>query len=746
MIINNQKGDVVEVIGEETAHKATINTGQIAKLQYILTEGLYKDAASATIVELSNNGVDSIVESGKDAILNPVIVELKNLDGKYSISIKDNGVGMNKRFFEDFFMNLLSSTKEDRNDMIGNFGLGGKSWASLKRAVTFTIVQNGIKCKYLCYKGEELIDYDLILETETDEEDGVLFEMPLNNYSEYQDFKNKAKQKLAYYDTVVLIIDGTVWDNKIYRNDLFQYNIESPYNTMHLCLKDVVYEIDWDKLKIDPIYLPIALRFSLTDGIIPTPSRESYLNSKETLELIHKRIIEVSDYLINLYNESIKEPISFWKGFDNIKSSHKYLQLQDKKMDIFDLNEYSTIPLEEVKIIGMELKSPEWYKLRCYELFQAFEVKAEYTRGIWKTSRIYGGVDYKFRNKYKIVLVNKIFGNVKEYVKEEAGYNLYVEEVKHNLFWYRKNILVDIPKDQWRKHIIEWQNIIELLKKDFCLDYRDVENTEEYKEWLLKRKEYAKENRIDNPGNYKTLNKQEGEVTISYPRTSLNGGGKVFEKNTYKIESLYKTKQVVIVFTEAEKEIASQLAQLVVKEKVAIIGIREFNKIKHIRQFKLFKNFMEDNKPFRRLATAILAERMLEEYSVLFKNSRDVIQKCLLPLEQKIQVISTYKFANSKGVKSEVATIILELAKDKNLWDQEYFAIIKDVEKSLSVFDFIKYITVPSRWDEKSIKEVNTFINQMLLFKKKYHNQLENFELVYKEPEILEELDNEETI
>jgi len=122
MIINNQKGDVVEVIGEETAHKATINTGQIAKLQYILTEGLYKDAASATIVELSNNGVDSIVESGKDAILNPVIVELKNLDGKYSISIKDNGVGMNKRFFEDFFMNLLSSTKEDRNDMIGNFG------------------------------------------------------------------------------------------------------------------------------------------------------------------------------------------------------------------------------------------------------------------------------------------------------------------------------------------------------------------------------------------------------------------------------------------------------------------------------------------------------------------------------------------------------------------------------------------------------------------------------------------------
>jgi len=36
MIINNQKSDVLEVVGEQTARTATINTNKIKKLQYIL--------------------------------------------------------------------------------------------------------------------------------------------------------------------------------------------------------------------------------------------------------------------------------------------------------------------------------------------------------------------------------------------------------------------------------------------------------------------------------------------------------------------------------------------------------------------------------------------------------------------------------------------------------------------------------------------------------------------------------------
>ncbi len=119
MIIENQKSDVVEVVGENTSHTATIDTTRIKKLQYILTEGLYSDAQSAVIVELANNGVDSIVESGKDPLVNPVVVELSSKNRTYSLSIKDSGIGMDKRFFEDCFMSFLYSTKENSNDYIG---------------------------------------------------------------------------------------------------------------------------------------------------------------------------------------------------------------------------------------------------------------------------------------------------------------------------------------------------------------------------------------------------------------------------------------------------------------------------------------------------------------------------------------------------------------------------------------------------------------------------------------------------
>lgn len=112
--------------------------------------------------------------------------------------------------------------------------------------------------------------------------------MNINGYHEYIDFCNKAKKKLTYYDTVVLIIDDIVHENTIYRNDLFQYADYAPYRKLHLCLKDVVYSIDYDKLGISEIHIPVALRFTLSDGITPTPSRES-INKQLTYKVLLKQ-------------------------------------------------------------------------------------------------------------------------------------------------------------------------------------------------------------------------------------------------------------------------------------------------------------------------------------------------------------------------------------------------------------------------------------------------------------------------
>lgn len=555
-----------------------------------------------------------------------------------------------------------------------------------------------------------------------------------NNYGEYNNCIAAIKQQLSYLSNIWYDIPNFDNDFKIYQHPLFEWNSLQTSNELHISLKGIYYPINWEKLGISRINIGLALKFDNYDFLQPVFNREELIWNSVSKAKVLERIKEVSEYLVEEYNKSILEPISFYQGYEEIKSSYKYLQLLDKKFEISSLEEYSSIPINEIKIKGIELRDPSWYKTRNYELFQSLYAKAKYTRGVWKTTRIHANLEYEFRNKQKVILVDSIVGNIKEYIKEKAGYNLYVGEVKHSLNWYRSNILGSIEKKNWRKYIVEWQNLVNSIKEDFCIDYRGVENTPEYAIWLEKRRQWIKENKIANPGNYKTLNKQDGEVTISYSRNSLIGGNKVFEKKAYKIADLCKEKQIVIVFTEDEKEIAQELASLVIKEKIAIIGIREFSKIKHIQQFKIWKDFMGDNKPFKRIVTAILGERVINDYSNLTRDKNEIIQKCLVPLDENIRKIRNYNYANSKFIRSDVATAMLEVAKSKNLWDEEMMPTIKNVENTLKTFDFIKYIAKPNIWDAETVKEVNTVIHQMLLFKKKYKNQLENFELVYQEP------------
>src|SRR5688572_23020801 len=124
MIIQDQAKDMI-IVGDDTSKKATISADKMAKLQYLLTKGLYKDPITAVIAEWTNNGVDSVVQSGKNPIENPVIVQItKNDKNQFVFSVEDKGMGLDNRDFEDICMNYLESTKESDNDTIGHFGIG----------------------------------------------------------------------------------------------------------------------------------------------------------------------------------------------------------------------------------------------------------------------------------------------------------------------------------------------------------------------------------------------------------------------------------------------------------------------------------------------------------------------------------------------------------------------------------------------------------------------------------------------
>lgn len=131
MIIKEQVKQVT-VVGEDTSKKAKISQDKLSKLQYLLTKGLYKDPITAVIAEWTNNGIDSVVQAGKDPITSPVIVIIgRNEKGQTFFSVEDQGVGLDDRDFEDICMNYLESTKENDNDTIGHFGKPMPTWGAI---------------------------------------------------------------------------------------------------------------------------------------------------------------------------------------------------------------------------------------------------------------------------------------------------------------------------------------------------------------------------------------------------------------------------------------------------------------------------------------------------------------------------------------------------------------------------------------------------------------------------------------
>jgi hypothetical protein len=84
----------------------------------------------------------------------------------------------------------------------------------------------------------------------------------------------------------------------IMRHEYFQFSEISREKFLHICLDNVYYPIDFKKLGIDSINLPVGLRFSLSDGIFPTPNREAIRYTQEAKDVIIKRLEQASIILL----------------------------------------------------------------------------------------------------------------------------------------------------------------------------------------------------------------------------------------------------------------------------------------------------------------------------------------------------------------------------------------------------------------------------------------------------------------
>ncbi len=248
------------------------------------------------------------------------------------------------------------------------------------------------------YEGEDTNTIDLLYEKDTTEGNGVKVIVPTKHYDK-ESFKEKIREQLAYFQNVYFDC-GNLIDNNfvIYRTDLFQFSQLATDRNLHLCLDDVYYPIDFQKLGIDKIEFPIAIRLGLTDGVFPTPNRESIRYTKEAKDIILNKIKNIADYFIDKYNESIRETDDVFQVMKYYLNDSKCVTLGTLKKDISSFTEHSTKSLNQPKLKGVDvLNIKDINRIKDY-IFSEYQVKYMIENKRWKEVKHQYYSDLNFRD------------------------------------------------------------------------------------------------------------------------------------------------------------------------------------------------------------------------------------------------------------------------------------------------------------------------------------------------------------
>lgn len=347
-----------------TTIKGTIDANKVGKMFQLLSN-LYSDKESIVLQEITANAQDSYKRIGKEGEVN---IKFDSTDR--TLHIIDKAEGISPYVFKNYITKLGSSSKEEESDSAGMLGIGFFSGWCITNCVYLTTVYENVKYIYSCTKRDyEEPEFNLLLQEETDLENGTDYWFYLSKSQHFwkdteKEKFEKALQKLRYFHNVT--VEGLTFRNdyKIYQGKTFVFN-EGYFNTieswlrsdkeLEICFGNTPYPINWEKIDIPKIHVPLALKFELNEPLMILPSREALGWNNTTIEAVKNKIIDFVQEISGIYKEETKP-------FDNILD---YVEARDNKQKIKIGNSIiniSSLKLESdlkySKIAHLDIKVP----------------------------------------------------------------------------------------------------------------------------------------------------------------------------------------------------------------------------------------------------------------------------------------------------------------------------------------------------------------------------------------------------
>jgi len=754
--------------------KMSLDLDSAQVLMQMLSKNLYSDSIGSTIRECASNALDSHRRAGCDE---PIIVSFKRNSqaDTYEFAVEDFGIGLDA----DDVVNIISkygkSTKRDSNTELGMMGLGFKAPLAYSSSFYFVARKDFMERKYMMYEGEDTNSIDLLYEKPTAEPNGVKVIVPVN-YSDRYSFTNKIKEQLAYFENVYFEVDSS-WgrvDNDfiIHRAEHFQYSSLATNSDMHLCLDNVSYPIDWDKLGISRIGIKMALRFSLSDGLFPTPNREALRYTQEAKQTILKKIAMVADVFMEKFNEAIttqsdiKAIMQFYsKNNKHIKSWYKGT---DDDVCIDDLVIHSSVPvaqpkLDNIKLLNLErlaVKAKEYilaeykFKYRFSGKFQNLKsYYHEYLRISDFTSYNFGGV-YIFENelsKGKQDYLRTILPDNKQiYFVKKSPFKLRNKSGQTDYAKYYDSVLnlSMYPKAQWRQLIQEFQYVVGLYSKDF-IDVDAIEIPQSFKDAQKAKRLKITVAAVKGPKKIRMKGEFSGKVGTQM-QIDLSDQHCKFVPTTFKMEMIHQRAKLNVYAKEADKKKMDNAWSCFNKHAVfVLVAQATFDNLQKadLHNWITLDKFMEGkNRPFKTVATEFLIRNLIETYSATFKRI-NTVRDISTDLADKLQTLQEYHNSQYRSYCDDTTKkAVIEHAIANNLFDQPIYLIYKQVNEVFTKLTFLDAILDTMGYNN-SKKDGPMMVAITDLFKYHKHKvNLEHYKIKLTEDAPLEETLTQDTI
>ena len=715
MILEKQSQAHVLQNGEQTQESIgmslDLDSAQI--LMQMLSKNLYSDDVGSTIRECASNALDSHRRVGTT---DPIIVsfQIASDSNSYEFTVEDFGIGLDADDVKNIISKYGKSTKRDSANELGMMGLGFKAPLAYSSSFYFVARKNGVERKYMMYEGEDVNTIDLLYETPTTQRNGVKVIVPVNFYDR-SSFYKKIREQLAYFENVYFNVNDIDNNFVINRHELFQWSPLASDKSLHVCLDNVYYPLDFKKLGIDSITFPIAIRLGLSDGVFPTPNRESLRYTKEAIAVIMKKIKDVANYFVERYNESVKDTHNILEAIDHYRSSSRYIKLNKDggNINIGELKAFATIPFASPKVKGLDYHTVQYYSTLKDYIIDEYSIVNEVYRSKWCKGGRWARLADKISNLDNTIYVytDRLSGIKKEYlksinkrgdteyvVKKVKSYKLGSVKDRTSGFdnYYKILELWKFPKSDWRNVIKEFQEMQSRIFSRFV----DLDNFVVPQQFILsKKKTTIGANGVAGPKQRRL--KLEGEVTgkvaCSLERSVFNQYCK-FVPEVIQMQDAHKAPYLTVygssVHTSTFDMMFSVFRTKKAKVKFIVFSERELTRLKDIdlHNWIHIDKFMEGKHiAFRRVITAYLIGQFTTDYRSVF-NRTNRMGEISTDLCNKMTELEKYRDANHMNGSDTLYKTMLEVAEADKLFDMSIYPLYLEMKSIFEKLPFIKSV------------------------------------------------------